>query len=146
MILIRTATPSGFFSKWRTRLNRWKPSLIYLTFINITVCTSAGWRLLSTLWRNLNRKICLGIEAVKIYNITKIVIVKVQINTSLSIHFHGSIRSPTLETRFISHIVILLLIRTSTTWYRKYNQIRLLEIYAEEVLFARHLQEIGWIY
>lgn len=115
MILIRMATPSGFFSKLRTRLNRWKPSLIYLTFTNITVCTSAGWRLLSTLWRNLNRKICLGIEAVKIYNITKIVIVKVQINTNLSIHFHGSIHSPTLETRFISHIVILLLTLTSTT-------------------------------
>ncbi len=146
MILIQTDTHNGFFLKLRTPLNRWKLSLIYLTFINITVCISAGWRLLYTRWKNLNKKICLGIEAVKIYNITKIAIAKVPINTNLSIHYHGNIHSPIQEIRFISLIVILLLTRTSTTLSRKYNQIRLLEIYAEEVLYVRLLQGIGWTF
>lgn len=146
MILIQTDTHNGFFLKLVTPLNRWKLSLIYLTFINITVCISVGWRLLYTRWRNLNKKICLGIAVAKIYNITKIVIAKVLINTNLSIHFHGNIHSPIREIRFISLIVILLLTRTSTILSRKYNQILLLEIYAEEVLYARLLQGIGWIF
>lgn len=146
MILTQTDTRNGFFLKLPTLRNRWKLSLIYLTFISITACISVGWRLLFTRSRNLNKKICHGIEVVRIYNITKTVIAKVRINTNLSIHFHGSIRSPIREIKFISHIVILLLIPISTTLYRKYNQILLLGISAEEVLYARHLLEIGWIF